>query len=550
MRFNDRLPVPGEWIATCDANHPDCASHSDYTPTRLVDVGILNSSDNVRLVLTKTVQLTSKISYATLSHCWGTIPMSVSTTKATLEAHLAGFDIQALPKNFRDAIEIARALLIPYIWIDSLCIIQDDELDWRHEATQMASVYSSSKVTIAATSASDSTVGCFIDNSLSTSVTTVDLGLSEDGSTIKGYIRYPSHREGHFLDSPLHSRGWILQELVLSRRTLFFTSDQWYWSCRTTRCAEDGMMPPSFGFRTAEYLALPPRDPRRPRPTSDNRIDPSILAVYNLQDPNEASRTWWMWMMDFSKRRLTKMSDRYAALAGITTCYQRATGDRPILGLWESTLLRDLLWSISTSETHDLRLWCVAPAVVARYEREALEMRILRQRSSLEQLKDVPTWSCYAAQGLDLRRPRIPIGEVLDARTTFLGADIEWSGEPLTSSLLSSALHVYGPVRLVEIQKNGTVFPLGDVCGNECRGCQLGNKNGNGYVVDWDYYPPKDEVFWALQIGTWGTSSESQGVLILCQTGQPDEYRRQGLMDKPGQELCFRAANELYIKLV
>jgi hypothetical protein len=78
--------------------------------------------------------------YVTLSHCWGFIP--IFTLKSTSYHELkSGFQISLLSKTFQDAIAVTRALGYEFIWIDSLCIIQDSKDDWNLEAPQMQSIY-------------------------------------------------------------------------------------------------------------------------------------------------------------------------------------------------------------------------------------------------------------------------------------------------------------------------------------------------------------------------------------------------------------------------
>jgi hypothetical protein len=111
-----------------------------------VDVGL--TSQYVRLVHT----IGQKGNYIALSHCWGSTNL-IRTTTRTLSTHEEGILITDLPKTFRDAISICRYLKVQFLWIDSLCIIQDDEQDWEREASRMADVYANAYLTIAASAA-------------------------------------------------------------------------------------------------------------------------------------------------------------------------------------------------------------------------------------------------------------------------------------------------------------------------------------------------------------------------------------------------------------
>jgi hypothetical protein len=98
--------------------------------------------------------------YVTLSHCWGDRHI-VTTTKESLPRRKDGIEVSLLPKTFVDAIMITRKLKFRYLWIDSLCIIQDDEADWELESKEMAKIYKNSALTISASAAPNGEYGCF-----------------------------------------------------------------------------------------------------------------------------------------------------------------------------------------------------------------------------------------------------------------------------------------------------------------------------------------------------------------------------------------------------
>jgi hypothetical protein len=90
--------------------------------------------------------------YIALSHCWGGFTGCQSTT-ANLAERLQGIEYGNLPQTFKDTVYCALQLDIPHIWIDSLCIIQDDVKDWERESAKMSHIYSSAYLMIAAASA-------------------------------------------------------------------------------------------------------------------------------------------------------------------------------------------------------------------------------------------------------------------------------------------------------------------------------------------------------------------------------------------------------------
>lgn len=151
------------WLDVCDQKHERYDCHSEHTsvlPTRVIDVGEGAYSDSVRLYCSKKDE---EGSYVALSHCWGKFTDEqrerFCTFKRNINDRVRGIETSTLPKSFRDAIRVTRELGQRYIWIDSLCIIQDDSEDWRREANTMEMVYSMAYITIAATSAHHSTQG-------------------------------------------------------------------------------------------------------------------------------------------------------------------------------------------------------------------------------------------------------------------------------------------------------------------------------------------------------------------------------------------------------
>lgn len=170
--------------------------------------------------------------YIALSHRWGTISdhekKKFCTTKDNIDQRLIGFNIFDLPKTFQDAIKVTRELKVSYLWIDSLCIIQaeDDGEDWGIQSNLMLNIYSSAYCTIAATSAIDMKDG-FLDQKISPEYLYV-----QDTSGQRFYIRAgDGDYEVDVNKAELNTRAWVLQERVLSQRTIHFSANQMYWEC-------------------------------------------------------------------------------------------------------------------------------------------------------------------------------------------------------------------------------------------------------------------------------------------------------------------------------
>ena len=148
------------------------------------------------------------------------------TYRRNFEDRCVEIDISTLPRNFQDAILVTRKLGIQYIWIDSLCIIQDDLRDWEKEAKLMEQVFSSAYCTIAASSAKDSTVGFL---SAREPAPFVRVPYTSKSCLFVCEAMDDFHRDVGV--GELNTRAWVLQERALSRRTLHFTKTQTYWEC-------------------------------------------------------------------------------------------------------------------------------------------------------------------------------------------------------------------------------------------------------------------------------------------------------------------------------
>ncbi len=205
------------WLKTCDMNHEDCMkrrkstpSSKHFVPTRLLDI----SGTPGRAIRVIETDITSvKGHYCSLSHCWGKIKFQRLLKENREEFMKHGVPWRLFPRNFQEAIEIARALDIKYIWIDSLCIIQDSTQDWKHEASRMHLVYRNSYCNIAIADSPDSTKGAFRKRNPE-DVTPVRYRPLDDSPFFKekAWVVVPENLwEKELIESSLYTRGWVFQ---------------------------------------------------------------------------------------------------------------------------------------------------------------------------------------------------------------------------------------------------------------------------------------------------------------------------------------------------
>lgn len=148
-----------EWLEDCNKYHDHCSTY-DINEDPKLPARILDVRDRQELRL-HCIEKEERGKYIALSHCWGKAK-TFSTIKGNFSSLREGINFDQLPKTFQDAIEVTQQLGIAFLWIDSLCIIQDDKGDWKCESRCMQSVFAGAYCTIAATSAKDSTEG-FLD---------------------------------------------------------------------------------------------------------------------------------------------------------------------------------------------------------------------------------------------------------------------------------------------------------------------------------------------------------------------------------------------------
>jgi hypothetical protein len=240
------------------------------------------------------------------------------TERDTISKRLRGFALSALPTTFQDAVSLTRRLKIRYLWIDSVCIIQDDRQDWRIESSRMCDMYSNAYLTIAATLASDDSQG-FLRHRQS-KLACIDL-IYPDQETIRLFLQPNKENNGYYSDScdgPLHLRAWTLQERLLSRRILGFASNQMYWECRGHKLQKES------GYRS----------------TSPGHL--TLLRPFEVNE--DLMRLWHRLVEEYSERHLSDPRDKLVALEGLVERFRATSADTCVAGLWRRHLLDDLLW--------------------------------------------------------------------------------------------------------------------------------------------------------------------------------------------------------------
>lgn len=324
------------WLRTCRQDHA-CSNKIQghiLLPHRVLDLQALCPSKIALYETEAEIGL-----YACLSHRWGT-SQPLKTTKGTIKRFQVEIPETDLPKTFRDAVAVVRHLGIRYLWIDSLCIIQDDNDDWKHEASLMAQIYQNSTITLAATASSDANSGLFRQNAIA---------VDEDLSTLTGNLDHKGimlHAEEkckyHSISGrpDLLTRGWVMQERLLSPRFLHFNNELVF------ECNEEEFCECSRPPDLPDYLA---------RKHSCNETKLKVMDISALYHQ-------WHWLVrNYSTLQLTASSDILPAISGLAAVFHKYFRGRYIAGLWESTLIHELTWKIVTPRSCTRRSPWAAP---------------------------------------------------------------------------------------------------------------------------------------------------------------------------------------------
>ncbi|KAI1739587.1 hypothetical protein F4680DRAFT_459176 [Xylaria scruposa] len=308
-----------EWIRVCDTSHRSCyrfdTEEADEKPISTLPTRLVELGNPLRLVKSEYMKISS---YVALSHCWGTTK-TLCTTSENITQFMESIDFTSLPKTFRDAIQVTRGIGIKYLWIDSLCIIQDDDDDWEHESTQMEKVFSFAYCTIGVSSSKSSVEG-FLHKRCPRSC--IQLETAENGTLYVCRNIDNFHRDVDL--GELNSRGWVLQERALSRRSIFYTTTQVYWECGAGIHCET-----LARLKNAKAALL--GDAKFPNSALEYYRDGRQMLVQDLYER-------------YSRLDFTHYWDRPVAILGLQERLAKAFKTKGAYGLFATYFPRLLLW--------------------------------------------------------------------------------------------------------------------------------------------------------------------------------------------------------------
>ena len=388
------------WVDTCARTHCDCNSLAGVSgldpilPSRVIDIGKL-----VESVPKLLVGKPKRGKWVALSHRWGQDDFLTLVT-SNVEEMERGIILSRLPATFRDAIVITRLLGLQYLWIDSLCIIQDSVNDWLNESADMPNIYRNAYVTVAAAATDKSTGGIFVDRIWTANSKPCQLPIplaqskASDSDMSFGTLHFdvpfdlnPSNEEINHL----RTRAWCFQESQLSHRLLTFDRQQLSYTCVREGLLESRALPGSLAREGRNTFLSQFQQPLVPGDSA--RLRQLIIIWYNL-------------LSDYTRRELTSSNDKLVAISGVANVIGTCIHDEYYAGLWRKDMPGALLWS--------------------PYDEELLPSP---HEASLPSCYRAPSWSWASIDGsisfflCRERQPRPPIATIIELSTTLVGPD-------------------------------------------------------------------------------------------------------------------------------
>ncbi|GKU18943.1 unnamed protein product [Fusarium langsethiae] len=373
------------WIKACKENHTICheaeSASTSKLPKRVVDIGP-ETNDGIHIFTHDDSKQQISERYIALSHCWGKTQHLKSTTD-TLEQWKKNIPFDRFAKTFQDAIVISRELGIRYIWIDSLCIVQDDTKDWEIEAAKMASIYNGAELVLSATGSVDGSGGCLFPRESYVMVS----GTFPDGKPFEVYGRKVAQHAAFgwntdrnvakgssnpligtivldILNHPLLTRAWCFQERLLATRILHYTKSEMIFDCLSSMDCEcgalekhedDPLVPARRIIKTGHKFITGTKSYR------GSSLRPSKPLEGEVKEFQEHHELWRDLIVQYSQKQITFRTDGLPAVAGLATEWSDKLTGRYLAGLWEKDLLNGLRWMPDEKDSEE-ELSYIAPS--------------------------------------------------------------------------------------------------------------------------------------------------------------------------------------------
>ncbi|KAI4162000.1 MAG: hypothetical protein LQ342_004312 [Letrouitia transgressa] len=333
------------WISTCVSSHTSVEEFTGCGTRKWETTQIkLNNLKVVDVWNECIVTLPKGKPYVALSYVWGQVPTLLATKENQDALSRPGGLSRATRKNpiaktILEAIILTRNVDLHYIWVDSLCIVQDDDAEKTRLINEMAVVYLAAHFTIIAATGNSGESGL--------------PGVQPTSRIVKQDIARVSPKlslllqgvsETNLDSSTWNTRGWTFQERLFSKRLLIFLPDRIYWQCRSVIWNEDvvhehpaALDNEMMDFRT-RLRFLNTNTDRAPK------LSIGLLPngqAFLFRHPARDEYDWAV--LEYTRRRLTYLDDIERAFAGILNVLQLGLGDF-LCGLPTSYLDATIIW--------------------------------------------------------------------------------------------------------------------------------------------------------------------------------------------------------------
>ena len=406
-----------KWLRCCQ-DHVTCPRVANFfTPTRVIDL-----SDMTKPRLHIAMLGKERFEYVALSYVWG-MNQSYVTTMDTIKEKTSILDNMLIPSTIAHAMAVTRALGYRYLWVDSLCIIQDSKEDKQHEISQMRLIYQNAAITIAAALSASAADG-FLNRDNPRRYYLEPFVIPFFSPTGEISTATVSYKEDYLRRrDPWNSRAWTLEEQLLSPRLLLYTYDGLKWLCKDRAFAgkdDDGMAAPE------SFFVLPWKGAHH---------------SHGLES-TEFRELWCNIRDEYVERAVTHAKDKLVAFAAVAEEFHRVGGGEYLAGLWREHLFTDLQWQ---------REWNPDKTQLKErprsYRAPSWSWAAVDGHIVWGDLPTTPAFSTVVDCTIKLESPVLPFGPVIDGELTIKGplAHGIWSYSDRTSRFCDGFVLSAGP---------------------------------------------------------------------------------------------------------
>lgn len=342
------------WLSKCESSHSMCwwTGPKPSLRLRLFDI-------KFRCVRQFHISSDNTVRYVALSYVWGSQAQRLTLSRANQKvlSKKGAVNIDEISRTISDAAVVVEMLGERYLWVDALCIVQDDQDDLAEQIPIMGHIYTRSLVTIMAAASIDSNSGLPGVRTLARSAQRISEPLNggvllrtctpKHTQNLKDIDR--KKQKNYLRNSNWDTRGWTFQEKVLSRRCLFFMEEQVYWECQCASwceetCLETGPEYP-FSWDVPNLRFFSDRE----FPVGEKMAGDEVIWAFSRL------------IEEYTSRTLTCKQDTYRAFLGLVHILEDLTGAKIFQGLHVSEFSRSLCWhngeSSSLRSGNDFPTW-------------------------------------------------------------------------------------------------------------------------------------------------------------------------------------------------